>query len=245
MDCIEAEAVESVTASRKNYDVEVRCTSGVRDRYYDPTIGRYVTSDPIGLEGGNNTFGYAVGNPVTSFDPNGLLSRGDAFEPIEIDPFGQTFTIPRPSAGSGGRGQISVPRGAGLALAMALIAMSPGSSNNVIPFPGQSTSTSSCEDDPGDGDPCEPWRIALQAERLKLVARLQRLYRADKSNSSIASAHQSLIREIQEFNQAVEDYNLICDPDLLKIIPTGPIRVIPGRGYGRYRCPLGDLKRIR
>jgi RHS repeat-associated protein len=42
------------------------------NREYDSLTARYIESDPIGLDGGINTYSYARGNPVGNFDLSGL-----------------------------------------------------------------------------------------------------------------------------------------------------------------------------
>jgi len=65
-------------------------------RNYDPGTGRYIESDPIGLMGGLNTYGYVGGNPYSFVDPMGLARI------CVITPFGPTCWETIPPSNTGG-----------------------------------------------------------------------------------------------------------------------------------------------
>jgi RHS repeat-associated protein len=47
----------------------------MRARYYDPEVGRFISEDPIGFQGGDtNLMAYVGNNPVLLIDPSGLIN---------------------------------------------------------------------------------------------------------------------------------------------------------------------------
>jgi RHS repeat-associated protein len=44
-----------------------------RARWYDPAAKRFISEDPIGLDGGINLYAYVGNNPINNMDPSGLV----------------------------------------------------------------------------------------------------------------------------------------------------------------------------
>ena len=66
-------------------------------RDYDPTVGRYLESDPLGIEAGNNTYIYTADNPLRFRDPQGMKFCGSGwYEPYVADTFAGLVSFEEP-----------------------------------------------------------------------------------------------------------------------------------------------------
>ena len=109
------------------------------NRYYNPATGRYISSDPIGLNGGINTFLYAAASPVMYIDPEGLqaaLACVGGPNPVCIAGIGQIISW--------------IAGGAGLAAVMSV----PGDT----PAKKTPDETEQCTDDPEDSENLGPFK---------------------------------------------------------------------------------------
>ena len=54
----------------------------MRARYYDATVGRFISEDPTGFDGGDvNLYAYVAGNPIMLIDPLGLCNNSAWWDP--------------------------------------------------------------------------------------------------------------------------------------------------------------------
>ena len=69
---VAAEGVHTPIRFRGQYRDEETGLHYNRHRYYDPDLGRYISPDPIGLDGGMNGFTFAANRPTAAVDVEGL-----------------------------------------------------------------------------------------------------------------------------------------------------------------------------
>jgi RHS repeat-associated protein len=116
-----------------------------RARYYDPVLKRFISEDPIRLEGGLNVYAYVAGNPVSNIDPDGL----------------QTLPMPSPGITWPNLPPVAVPPSLVPVVRGGLIGWGIGNLINPIVQPPLSTAVDWCMKN--NTDDCDnEWKEALE-----------------------------------------------------------------------------------
>jgi RHS repeat-associated protein len=84
--------VYNLRAPGQYYDAETGLSQNW-NRDYDPIVGRYIESDPVGLSAGINTYAYVNDEPTSNFDPTGLVSASDEARATGQIPIPQLPTV--------------------------------------------------------------------------------------------------------------------------------------------------------
>lgn len=76
----------------------------VRNRYYDPELGRFITADPLGYVDGPNLYGFAMNDPVNGSDPMGTCYKGESWTECLKRGGKETLTVVRDFGGGVAQG---------------------------------------------------------------------------------------------------------------------------------------------
>ncbi len=133
------------SGGRCNADAETQ-NYYVRNRYYLPTLGRWLTRDPIGYQGGINLYAYVQSSPVGNVDGEGLawftLTEGGYTYTSTGNAATSTLGPPEPLAEQQDvavlENELNSFRNSGYTMAAALLAGFLGNGNGAN-YPGGST----------------------------------------------------------------------------------------------------------
>jgi RHS repeat-associated protein len=174
-------------------------------RDYDPAVGRYVESDPIGLRGGSlSTYGYAKGSPTLYVDPSGRFAPPSWVVPGTLSIPSAAVTIDWYASYAVGSViyyafSNQIQNGLDWALGPPGGGVSPSTSTGSSGLPPAANDPNF--HDPGCPRDCREWRTALNGV-------YQALLKAEKAN--VAAEYMNL--RWQQFKTFVKEYEKECGP---------------------------------
>jgi RHS repeat-associated protein len=200
-----------------------------RARYYNPSLQRFISEDPIGFNGGINFYAYTANSPTNLTDPFGLQGGGTttvSTPPIGVNPPeptpGQVQNVIQQLEGAVDAGLVGIGNVLGAA---GMIFLSPTSTNTIngqseddilnvarSPQPNPPMAGRNCKSGGGD-DPCKGLRdiLAEHQRRLQDYARdpysndAKGLLGNEYDESVIAGRVKGLVHDILEYKKQLEE----------------------------------------